>query len=66
MLNDYNITSSFTSIKGKKVRIVDSNKIGCVVIEHIFDNVCLVRWPLLRNKTGQGIEYIKDLEIIKG
>lgn len=65
MFNDYKITSSYTSIKGKKVRIIDSNKIGCVVIEHIFENACLVRWPLLRNKTGQGIEFIKNLEIIK-
>ena len=65
MFNDYKITSSYTNIKGKKVRIIDSDKIGCVVIEHIFENACLVRWPLLRNKTGQGIEFIKDLEIIK-
>lgn len=65
MLNDYKITSSYTSIKGKKVRIIDSGLIRCVVIEHIFENICIVRWPLLRNKTGQGIEFIKDLEIIK-
>lgn len=65
MLSDYTITPSFKSIKGKKVTIVDSNKIGCVVIEHIFDEACLVRWPLLKNKTGQGIEFIKDLELKK-
>jgi len=30
-----------------------------------FENACLVRWPLRQNKTGQGIEFIKDLELKK-
>jgi len=68
MLTDYTITSLSDDrynncLKGQKVKILDSHNKEGVVIEHIFEKVCIVRWQLLRNKTGHSVEFIKDLVI---
>lgn len=63
MLNDFKI-QSFESIKNKKVVGKYTDRHNGSVIEHIFENVCVVKWEmLLKNKIILSIEFIKDLRI---
>lgn len=62
MLGDYGRIIKLTeSIIGATV----SNSAGRqgIVLEHIFEHACVVRWMIL-NKTDVTIEFISDLKII--
>lgn len=63
MLNDYKIRST-ESLNNKKVVGKYDDRHNGLVIEHIFENFCVVKWQmLLKNKIILSIESIKDLRI---
>lgn len=65
MFDDYGEIKAHESLKGTNVDNPSRDKYDGLIIEHIFKNVCIVRWNslMIKSKQTRTVEFIKDLKI---